>query len=65
MILDNLSAHQLAGVCQTIEARGAELVNRASYSHDLNPIKQLFAKFKALLRKAAVPSPRISSPMNS
>ena len=38
---------------QAIEARGAELRLLPSYSHDLNPIEQMFAKLKALLRKAA------------
>ncbi len=38
---------------QAIEARGAELRYLPPYSPDLNPIEQAFAKFKALLRKAA------------
>ena len=40
-------------VREAIEARGAELMLVPSYSHDLNPIEQVFAKLKALLRKAA------------
>jgi transposase len=32
---------------------GASLLRLPSYSPDLNPIEQLFAKLKALLRKAA------------
>ena len=54
VIMDNLSAHKVAGVRQAIEARGAELVYLPPYSPDLNPIEQLFARLKALLRKAAV-----------
>ena len=53
VIIDNLSAHKVAGVRQAIEARGAELVYLPPYSPDLNPIEQLFARLKALLRKAA------------
>jgi transposase len=53
VILDNLSSHNVAGVRATIEARGARLLCLPPYSPDLNPIEQLFAKLKAILRKAA------------
>ncbi len=53
VIMDNLPAHKVAGVAAAIEARGAELRYLPPYSPDLNPIEQLFAKLKALLRKAA------------
>ena len=53
VIMDNLSAHKVDGVRQAIEARGAELLYLPPYSPDLNPIEQLFAKLKALLRKTA------------
>jgi len=53
VILDNLSSHKVAGVRAAIEARGARLIYLPPYSPDLNPIEQLFAKLKALLRKAA------------
>ena len=53
VIMDNLAAHKVAGVRQAIEAAGAVLLYQPSYSPDLNPIEQLFAKLKALLRKAA------------
>lgn len=53
VILDNLPAHKVAGVAEAIEATGAELRYLPPYSPDLNPIEQLFAKLKALLRKAA------------
>lgn len=52
-IMDNLSAHNVCGIRHAIEAQGAELVYLPPYSPDLNPIEQLFAKLKALLRKAA------------
>lgn len=53
VVLDNLSAHKVAGVRQAIEATGASLLYLPPYSPDFNPIEQLFAKLKALLRKAA------------
>jgi transposase len=53
IILDNLSSHKVAGVKQAIAAAGATLIYLPPYSPDLNPIEKLFAKLKALLRKAA------------
>jgi transposase len=41
------------GVRQALAAAGASLLYLPPYSPDLNPIEQLFAKLKALLRKAA------------
>jgi transposase len=53
VICDNLPAHKVADVQALIEARGATLKYLPPYSPDLNPIEQVFAKLKALLRKAA------------
>jgi len=53
VIADRLGSHKVAGVREAIEARGATLMLLPAYSHDLNPIEQVFAKVKALLRKAA------------
>ena len=53
VVMDNLQAHKGAGVEEAIRAAGASLLYLPSYSPDFNPIEQLFAKFKALLRKAA------------
>lgn len=53
LVMDNLASHKVAGVQAAIEARGAQLLYLPPYSPDLNPIEQAFAKFKALLRKAA------------
>ena len=53
VIMDNLSAHKVHGVREAIEAAGANLVYLPPYSPDFNPIEQVFAKLKALLRKAA------------
>ena len=53
VVLDNLSAHKVPGVREAIEAAQATLLYLPPYSPDFNPIEQLFAKLKALLRKAA------------
>ena len=51
VIMDNLAAHKRAGVREAIAARGASLVYLPPYSPDFNPIEQVFAKVKSLLRK--------------
>ena len=52
VVMDNLSAHKVPGIREAIEAAGATLLYLPPYSPDFNPIEQLFAKLKALLRKA-------------
>ena len=52
VVMDNLGAHKVEGIREAIEAKGARLLYLPPYSPDLNPIEQLFAKLKALLRKA-------------
>ena len=52
VILDNLGSHKGKAVRRTIRNVGARLVFLPKYSPDLNPIEQVFAKFKTLLRKA-------------
>lgn len=51
VILDNLSSHKVAGIREAIEAVGGCVVYLPPYSPDFNPIEQVFAKLKALLRK--------------
>ena len=51
VILDNLGSHKGKAVRKAIRDVGARLVFLPKYSPDLNPIEQLFAKFKTLLRK--------------
>jgi transposase len=53
VVADNLSSHKVAGVREAVEACGAHIIFLPPYSPDLNPIENFFAKFKALLRKAA------------
>jgi transposase len=52
VVMDNLPAHKVTGVRTAITAAGASLLYLPPYSPDLNPIEQMFAKLKALLRKA-------------
>jgi transposase len=53
VIMDNLSSHKGQAVRQLIRSAGAKLFFLPKYSPDLNPIEQVFAKLKHLLRKAA------------
>ena len=53
VILDNLGSHKGKAVRSAIRAAGARLFFLPPYSPDLNPIEQVFAKLKHLLRKAA------------
>lgn len=54
VIMDNLGSHKRAGVRAAIEAAGAQLLYLPAYSPDLNPIEQVFAKLKAVLRAKAI-----------
>lgn len=53
VVMDNLAVHKVAGVHETIVAVKASILYLPPYRPDLNPIEQMFAKLKALLRKAA------------
>jgi transposase len=53
VIMDNLSSHRGKIIRQLIRSAGAKLFLLPKYSPDLNPIEQVFAKLKHLLRKAA------------
>ena len=50
VVMDNLSSHKVAGVRTAIEGAGAALRYLPPYSPDFNPIEQVFAKLKILLR---------------
>ena len=52
VVMDNLGSHKGKPVRQAIREAGARLFFLPPYSPDLNPIEQLFAKLKRLLRKA-------------
>src|SRR6202011_6394586 len=52
VVMDNLGSHKGSAIRRVIRAAGAHLVFLPPYSPDLNPIEQVFAKLKTLLRKA-------------
>jgi transposase len=52
VILDNLGSHKGKPARNAIRARGAHLLFLPPYSPDLNPIEQVFAKLKHLMRAA-------------
>jgi len=56
VVMDNLGAHRPKRVRELIEQRGCELLYLPSYSPDLNPIEEAFAKIKNLLCRAAARS---------
>jgi len=53
VVMDNLGSHKGKAIRALIRAAGAKLLFLPKYSPDLNPIEQVFAKLKQLLRKAA------------
>lgn len=53
VVVDNLGSHKGKAVRQAIRSAGAKLFFLPKYSPDLNPIEQVFAKLKHLLRKEA------------
>ena len=53
VIMDNLGSHKGEAVRHAIRSADAKLFFLPKYSPDLNPIEQIFAKLKHLLRKAA------------
>ena len=53
VVADNLGSHKEKAVRAMIRQAGARLFFLPKYSPDLNPIEQVFAKLKHLLRKAA------------
>lgn len=53
VIMDNLGSHKGPAIRRAIRSAGAKLLFLPPYSPDLNPIEQLFAKLKTLMRKAA------------
>jgi transposase len=52
VVMDNLSAHKVAGIRELIESSGAQLLYLPPYSPDLNPIEKAWSKFKKFLRDA-------------
>jgi len=52
VVRDHLSSHKVAGVRQAIEGVGVQVAYLPPYSPDFNPIEQVFAKLKLLVRSA-------------
>jgi transposase len=50
VVMDNLSAHKVAGVRDLIQATGARLLYLPPYSPDFNPIEKCWAQVKQHLR---------------
>jgi transposase len=51
VVMDKLGAHRPEMIRELIEQRGCELPYLPSYSPDLNPIEEAFAKVKHILRE--------------
>ena len=52
VIFDNLGSHKGKSARNAIRAKGAHLMFLPPYSPDLNPLEQVFAKLKHLIRAA-------------
>jgi transposase len=52
VVIDNLGSHKNKAIGKLIRGAGARLILLPPYSPDLNPIEQVFAKTKHLMRKA-------------
>ena len=51
VVLDRLSSHMDPKVAAAIRKTGADIWHLPAYSHDFNPIEQMWSKVKAYLRK--------------
>lgn len=50
VVTDNLLAHKVAGVRESVASAGARVAYLPPYSPDLNPIETVFSKFKWIVR---------------
>ena len=57
VIMDNLGSHKGKAIRNAIRSAGAKLIFLPKYSPDLNPIEQVFAKLKHMLRKENARNP--------
>jgi transposase len=58
VLMDNLSAHKVAGVKEAIEKTGARLLYLPPYSPDLSPIELAWSKIKNTLRTIQAITPK-------
>lgn len=52
VVMDNLTAHKVAGVSERISATGADVLYLPPYSPEFNPIEKCWAQAKQYLRAA-------------
>jgi transposase len=57
LIMDNLTAHKVAGVAAACAAAGVRLLYLPPYSPDFSPIEECWSKVKAILRAKAARTP--------
>lgn len=53
VVMDNLSAHKVSEVRILIQERGADVLFIPPYSPEFNPIEQVWAKLKGIIRRFA------------
>lgn len=58
VVMDNLGAHKVQGVRETIEAAGAALLYLPPYSPDCSPIEKLLVQTQDLLARSQSPYAR-------
>ena len=58
VVMDNLSAHKVKGVVETITARRARLEYLPPYAPDFNPLETCWAKVKPALRRTKARTPQ-------
>ena len=54
VVMDNLRAHHVKEVKETLEKAGIHFLYLPPYSPDLNPIEMLWSKIKAILRSLEI-----------
>ncbi len=52
VVMDNLAAHKVGGVAESLHDVDADVLYLPAYSPDLNPIEKLWSKIKSWLRRA-------------
>jgi transposase len=57
VVMDNLGAHKVSGVCEAIEQAGARVLYLPPYSPDFSPIEPCWSKVKEAMRSAAARTP--------
>jgi transposase len=58
VVMDNLGAHKVSGVCHAIEKAGARLLYLPPYSPDFSPIEPCWSKVKEAMRSISARTPQ-------